>query len=78
MAPIFHSLQQIPLRLETVHYELIDGFPFPRMRYNMISFFDLYNIEDFVTDLFMISTFPLKPGGESRDPTYGELILNLK
>lgn len=62
------SLRPIPLQLETVHYELIHRFPFPSMRYNMIYLFDLYNIEDFVADLFMTSTFTLKPGGESWDP----------
>lgn len=62
------SLRPIPLQLDTVHYELIDRFPFPRMRYNMIALFDHYSIEDFVGDLFMTSTFMIKPGGESWDP----------
>lgn len=62
------TLHPTPLQLSTSHHTWFDRFPFPRMRDNMISLGSLFDAEDFLSDLFNMVSFKLKPGGVSWDP----------
>jgi len=62
------SLRSTPLQVGRVHFQWIDRFPFPRMRDNMIEHSDSYSAEDFLGDIFSVSTFYIKPGYMSWDP----------
>ncbi|TVY52814.1 hypothetical protein LCER1_G004412 [Lachnellula cervina] len=62
------SLRPTPLQVRRVHFQWIDRFPFPRMRDSMIEHCDSYSAEDFLGDIFSVSTFHIKPGYMSWDP----------
>lgn len=62
------SLQPTPLQLITIHPQWIDRFPFPRMRDNLINAISLVDEEEFMHDLFCMSSFDIKPGGAPWDP----------
>jgi len=61
-------LHPTPMQLTTPHSPFIDRFPFMRMRDNMISLTGLLDEEDFIADLFSMTSFTLTPGGASWDP----------
>ncbi|KAF2475687.1 uncharacterized protein BDR25DRAFT_211235 [Lindgomyces ingoldianus] len=61
-------LQPTPLQLLTIHARWIDRFPFPKMRNNMISMGGIIDDEEFLSDLFTIPSFSIKPGCATWDP----------
>jgi hypothetical protein len=61
-------LHPTSLQLTTVHPQWIDRFPFPRMRDNMITLLSIINEEEFLADLFCLTSFTLEPGTASWDP----------
>jgi hypothetical protein len=62
------ALQPTQLQMSVPHPPWIDRFPFPRMRDNMITLLGLVNEEDFLADLFCLSSFTIRAGGASWDP----------
>lgn len=64
-----NTLQPTALQLITIHPTWIDRFPFPGMRDNLINAISIVEEEDFLRDLFCMSSFKIKPGGESWDPS---------
>lgn len=62
-------LQPLPLQLEVVHYEFIDRFPFPSLRYNMILLRDFIDVEDFLNDIFGSESFTIEGGGPTWNPS---------
>ncbi|QGA17465.1 hypothetical protein EYB26_005136 [Talaromyces marneffei] len=62
------TLQPTVLQLMTIHPTWIDRFPFPEMRDNLINAISLVEEEDFLRDLFCMSSFKIKPGGATWDP----------
>ncbi|KIW95183.1 uncharacterized protein Z519_03767 [Cladophialophora bantiana CBS 173.52] len=63
------SLRPTALQLTTIHPTWIDRFPFPKMRDNMITLMGIINEEEFLADLFCLTSFTLNPGAASWDPT---------
>ena len=62
------SLHPTKLQLTTIHPLWIDRFPFPKMRDNMITLLGIINEEEFLQDLFCLTSFTLEPGAEPWDP----------
>ncbi|CRG92404.1 hypothetical protein PISL3812_09463 [Talaromyces islandicus] len=62
------NLHPTALQLYSIHPPWIDRFPFPRMRDNLITLIGLLEEEEFLQDLFCMSSFKIKPGGVSWDP----------
>lgn len=62
------SLQPTDLQLSTIHPSWIDRFPFPKMRDNMITLLGIINEEEFLADLFCLTSFTLDPGAAPWDP----------
>jgi hypothetical protein len=62
------TLQPTALQLITIHPIWIDRFPFPDMRDNLINAVSLVEEEDFLRDLFCMSSFEIKAGGAPWDP----------
>jgi hypothetical protein len=62
------SLHPTKLQLTTVHPLWIDRFPFPKMRDNMITLLGIINEEEFLSDLFCLTSFSLEPGAPPWDP----------
>lgn len=62
------SLRPTALQLTTIHPPWIDRFPFPKMRDNMITLMGIINEEEFLADLFCLTSFTLDPGAASWDP----------
>lgn len=56
------------LQRKTVHAEWIDRFPFPYMRDACISLLDKAGEEEFLADLFRLSSFTILRGCASWDP----------
>jgi hypothetical protein len=63
------SLQPTELQLTTIHPRWIDRFPFPRMRDNMITVMSLIDEDEFLRDLFCMTSFTIRPGAAPGDPT---------
>ena len=63
------TLRPTPLQLTTVHPQWIDRFPFPKMRDNMITLLSIIDEEEFLGDLFCLTSFTVEPGAASWDPT---------
>ncbi|KIW31947.1 uncharacterized protein PV07_03533 [Cladophialophora immunda] len=63
------SLRPTALQLTTIHPSWIDRFPFPKMRDNMITLMGIIDEEEFLADLFCLTSFTLNPGAASWDPT---------
>jgi hypothetical protein len=61
-------LHPTALQLYSIHPLWIDRFPFPRMRDNLITLIGLLEEEEFLQDLFCMSSFKIKSGGASYDP----------
>ena len=61
------SLKPTSLQLTTAHPLWIDRFPFPKMRDNMITLLGIIDEEEFLGDLFCLSSFTLEPGLASWD-----------
>lgn len=61
-------LHPTALQLYSIHPPWIDRFPFPRMRDNLITLIGLLEEEEFLQDLFCMSSFKIKSGGASWDP----------
>ena len=57
------------VQLETTHYEFIDRYPLPDLRTRMIELADTFSAEEFISDLFSMPTFTIKPGSVSWDPS---------
>lgn len=62
------SLHPTSLQLSTVHPLWIDRFPFPKMRDNMITLLGVINEEEFLGDLFCLTSFSLEPDACPWDP----------
>lgn len=62
------SLHPTKLQMTTIHPLWIDRFPFPKMRDNMITLLGIINEEEFLSDLFCLTSFCLEPGAPSWDP----------
>ena len=60
--PVPDSLEPTPLQMTKAHHPLIDGFPFPRMRDNMIILSELFDIEAFCNDLLANLGFYVRTG----------------
>ncbi|KAK5465005.1 hypothetical protein LTS15_001568 [Exophiala xenobiotica] len=63
------ALRPTPLQLTTIHPQWIDRFPFPKMRDNMITLLSIIDEEEFLGDLFCLTSFTVEPGAASWDPT---------
>lgn len=63
------SLRPTPLQLTVPHPPWIDRFPFPRMRDNMITLLGLIDEEGFLADLFCLTSFTIRNGAPSWDPS---------
>jgi len=61
-------LRPTSLQRAVVHPDWIDRFPFPHMRDACISSLDTLDEEQFLGDLFMMSSFVIKDGYDSYDP----------
>lgn len=61
------SLHPIETELSTIHFQWIDRFPFPRMRDNMIALYPVIDPEEFLSDLFHLTSFTLRHGSVSWD-----------
>ncbi|KAK5190671.1 hypothetical protein LTR99_003411 [Exophiala xenobiotica] len=61
-------LRPTPLQLTTIHPQWIDRFPFPKMRDNMITLLSIIDEEEFLADLFCLTSFTIEPGAASWDP----------
>jgi len=61
-------LRPTNLQRAVVHPDWIDRFPFPYMRDACISSLDTLDAEQFLGDLFMMSSFLVKDGYDSYDP----------
>jgi hypothetical protein len=62
------SLHPTQLQLTTPHPPWIDRFPFPQMRDNMIQLLSIIDEEEFLADLFCLTSFAIEPGAPSWDP----------
>ena len=62
------SLQPTQLQMSILHSQFIDRFPFPRLRDNMICLIGYIDEEDFLGDLFNLTSFTLTPGCAPWDP----------
>lgn len=62
------TLAPTSLQLSTVHPQWIDRFPFPRMRDNMITLMSIIDEEEFLADLFCLTSFSVRPGAAPWDP----------
>ncbi|KAK4941603.1 hypothetical protein LTR10_018480 [Elasticomyces elasticus] len=64
------SLKPTPLQLVKPHRKWIDRFPFPRMRDNLILLSEILDLDDFVRDLFGMSSliFRHESGQATWDP----------
>ena len=62
------SLQPTPTQLLTVHFRVIDRFPFPKMRDNFINMSAIIDDEEFSSDIFTMPSFSITPGGAPWDP----------
>ncbi|OAP60783.1 hypothetical protein AYL99_05785 [Fonsecaea erecta] len=62
------SLRPTALQLTVNHPSWIDRFPFPKMRDNMITLMSIIDEEEFVADLFTLTSFTLESGAPSWDP----------
>ncbi|KIX04503.1 uncharacterized protein Z518_05373 [Rhinocladiella mackenziei CBS 650.93] len=67
-AEIPESLHPTTLQLTTIHPRWIDRFPFPKMRDNMITLMGIIDEEEFLGDLFCLTSFTLDPGAAPWDP----------
>jgi len=63
------SLRPTALQLTTIHPRWIDRFPFAKMRDNMINMISIIDEDEFLQDLFCMTSFTVKPGAASWDPT---------
>lgn len=63
------ALQPTPLQLTVAHPPWIDRFPFPQMRDNMISLLGIIDEEEFLADLFGLTSFTIESGAASWDPS---------
>lgn len=61
-------LHPTAIQLYSIHPPWIDRFPFPRMRDNLVTLIGLLDEEEFLQDLFCMSSFKIKSGGASWDP----------
>jgi hypothetical protein len=61
------SLRPTETQLSTLHFQWIDRFPFPRMRDNMIALCPVIDEEEFLSDLFHLTSFTLRHGSVSWD-----------
>lgn len=62
------SLHPTQLQMSILHSQFIDRFPFPRLRDNMICLSAYIDEEDFLDDLFNLTSFTLTPGCAPWDP----------
>ncbi|OAL20160.1 hypothetical protein AYO22_09132 [Fonsecaea multimorphosa] len=62
------SLRPTALQLTTNHPSWIDRFPFPKMRDNLITLMSIIDEEEFIADLFCLTSFTLDPGAAPWDP----------
>lgn len=62
------SLRPTYLQLTVPHPPWIDRFPFPQMRDNMIVLLGVIDEEEFLADLFCLTSFTIEPGAPSWDP----------
>jgi len=62
------SLRPTYLQLTIPHQPWIDRSPFPRMRDNMITLLSTIDEEDFLADLFCLTSFTIESGAPSWDP----------
>ncbi|KIW67141.1 hypothetical protein PV04_06413 [Phialophora macrospora] len=63
------SLRPTELQLTVVHPRWIDRFPFPKMRDNIITLLGIIDEEEFMGDLFRLTSFTLDAGAAPWDPT---------
>ncbi|KIW18349.1 hypothetical protein PV08_02637 [Exophiala spinifera] len=63
------SLRPTPLQLSTIHPQWIDRFPFPKMRDNMITLLSIIDEEEFLGDLFCLTSFTVDSRFASWDPS---------
>ena len=63
------SLHPTALQLTTIHPRWIDRWPFHKFRDNAIILNGLFDEEAFLSDLFSMESFSLKPGRPGWDPT---------
>ncbi|KAK6379516.1 hypothetical protein LTS17_006434 [Exophiala oligosperma] len=63
------SLRPTPLQLTTIHPQWIDRFPFPKMRDNMITLLSIIDEEEFLGDLFCLTSFTVDGRMASWDPS---------
>ncbi len=54
--------------MSILHSQFIDRFPFPRLRDNMICLIGHIDEEDFLGDLFNLTSFTMTPGRAPWDP----------
>jgi hypothetical protein len=64
---ILQSLHPTEAQLSTLHFQWIDRFPFPQMRDNMIALCPVIDEEEFLSDLFHLTSFTLRHGSVSWD-----------
>ncbi|KAL6242932.1 hypothetical protein RBB50_010032 [Rhinocladiella similis] len=64
-----NSLRPTPLQLTTIHPQWIDRFPFPKMRDNMITLLSIIDEEEFLGDLFCLTSFTVDGRLASWDPS---------
>jgi hypothetical protein len=61
------SLYPSPLQLAVQHHCWIDGWPFPRMRDNMILLQDMLDVKEFFEDLCAMNSFMICDGSWTWD-----------
>ncbi|KIV79893.1 hypothetical protein PV11_07434 [Exophiala sideris] len=62
------TLRPTTLQINNVHPSWIDRFPFPKMRDNMITLLSVIDEEEFMADLFCMTSFTVDAGAASWDP----------
>jgi hypothetical protein len=61
------------LQTQIVHFQWIDRIPLPHVRDKMIHHMDRWSAEEFLGDIFSTTSFAIKPGRMSWDPTAWEV-----